>query len=374
MRRITTLVALTLVLSSAPFFDPGAGAARVWTTRVVPGDGDAIAAISCYSATKCVGVSKYSREVITTTNAGNSWVVHRPAAVGRYGFTSVKCVVPDTCLATALLGAAPTVGGAIYKSLDGGQHWYLNFQEKTPRNAAFKFSDVTCVTALRCLVSGTNGSAGFILHTDNGARSWTRARLPAQPRAGSILGVDCAGLNECFAVQGARATVYTSSDSGRSWTTLAIPNNFSRYETNKDTPTGLDAISCGSAAFCVAGGYIGHVNLQGTSEPFKWVTNNGGRSWSFTNPFASTGAKTPSAVSQNAISCTSREDCTMGLFYGYVYSTTDAGRSWTWEHAAPQSDNDVLSVACLGASHCLFSIMSNFPQRSVFAGRLWLER
>jgi photosystem II stability/assembly factor-like uncharacterized protein len=376
MRRLPTLlvVAFLLVGAAALTFHGRAGATGIWSTRTVPGNGEAIASISCYTATNCVGVSLFSREVIITSDAGDSWKVYQPRTVGRYGFTSVECVAPDTCLATGLLGAAPAVGAAVYKSTDGGRDWELSYQRKTPRNAGFKFNDVTCVTTSQCLVTGTDGIAGFILYTSDGARTWTRAHLPPQPRAGSILGIDCASARTCFAVQGTTALVYKSTNGGHDWTVLAIPRNFARYEKNKSTPTGLDAISCGTPSFCVAGGYIGHLNLQGTSEPFKWVTHNGGATWSFTNPFASTGAKTPSAVSQNAIACTSGVDCTMGLFYGDVYSTTDAGRTWTWDSAAPPSDNNVLSVACMSATRCLFSVISNFPQSSVFAGKLWMMR
>jgi photosystem II stability/assembly factor-like uncharacterized protein len=345
-----------------------------WTAQPVPGNGEAIADISCYSVTKCVGVSLFSREVITTSNAGASWVVHQPSSVGRYGFTSIKCLAPATCYATALLGAAPVVGGAVYKSTDGGRSWALTYQKKTPKNPAFRFSDVTCLTTAHCLLTGTDGSTGFILSTTDGGKVWTNTRLPPQPAGGSILGIDCTGARACFAVQNTTARVYKSNDGGVNWTALAIPSNFAPYESNKATPTGLDAISCGSAQFCVAGGYIGHLDLQGTSQPFKWVTRNGGLTWSYTNPFASTGAKTPSAVGQNAISCSSSNDCAMGLFYGYIYSTTDQGLTWTWEDHAPLSDNDVLSLACLSASHCLVSAMSNFPKKSVFAGMLWTER
>lgn len=374
--RASGLLLLALLAVGAGTLTAGAGAPALgtWSTRPVPGDGEAVADLNCFTSTRCVGVSLFSPQVITTADAGATWRVFKPRDVGRYGFTSVACVAPDTCYATALLGAAPPVGAAIYKSTDGGRRWNLAYRRSRPHDPAFRFSDVACLSDARCLVSGSDGSTGFILTTFDGGRDWTTARLPAQPRGGSILGIDCAAVDACFAVQDTSARVYKSTDGGRRWFALPVPANFAPYEHDPDTPTGLSAISCGSPSFCVAGGYIGHLNLTGTTQPFKWVTRDGGLRWSYTNPFASTGAKTPSAVSQNAISCNSANDCTMGLSYGYVYSTTDQGRNWAWENGAPLSDNDVLSVACLSASHCLVSAMSNFPKRSVFAGMLWTER
>ncbi len=346
---------------------------RTWSVGPVPGNGDAIAALSCFTATHCVGVSAFSREVIVSDNAGLTWQVYQPEEVGRYGFTSLDCVANGTCFAIATLGAAPSVGAAIYRSTNGGRSWIRVYRRRTPGNANFRFNDVSCLSATYCLVSGTTGTTGFILVTNTAGRFFTPATLPPQPVGGSIAGLDCVDESSCFAVQNTTARVYASSDTGRLWRALPVPANFTSYERNSVTPTGLSAISCGSPLFCVAGGYIGHLNMTGTTQPFKWVTRDGGKSWSYTNPFASTGARTPNAVGQNAVSCTTREACTMGLSYGDVYSTSDGGLSWSWELGAPQTDNDVLSVACPRVTKCLVSAISNFPKAHVFAGMLWRE-
>jgi photosystem II stability/assembly factor-like uncharacterized protein len=365
------ILAMAVSISLGP---PVGAQSRAWVIRPVPGNGEAIADLSCYSATRCVGVSGYSREVIVTANGGVTWRVFQPATVSGFGFTAVACLAPGVCYATALLGTVAPAGAAIYRSPDGGQRWYRVLERLTPRNHEFRFNDVTCMDPSHCLVSGTDGSEGFIYRTTTGGRTWVRARLPAQAAGGSILGLACAGPTSCLAVQNTDARVYRSTDGGRNWFALPVPANFVPYEKNAATPTGLDAISCGSTTFCVVGGYIAHLNLTGTTQPFKWVTRDGGASWSFLNPFASTGARTSNAVGQNAISCPTAEACVMGVAYGLVYSTSDRGRDWIANGRTPQGDNDVLSVACPTAGHCLIAAVSNFPKRATLAGMLWVER
>lgn len=363
------LVGVLATVAPAP---AGAGS-RPWSARPVPGNGEAIADLSCSSGTHCVGVSAFSREVIVTNDAGATWRTYQPRAVSPYGFTSVDCLTSGPCYATALLGARATAGAALYVSPDGGAHWRLVREHRASTQPGYRFNDVVCPTSARCLISGTTGASGFILVVETATHRWSSARLPAQSAGGSILGLTCVGRGFCLAAQDATARAYRSSDGGRTWRALPVPRAFAPYESNAATPTGLTSVSCGSVEFCVAGGFIGHLNLTGTTQPFKWVTRDGGSTWTYANPFASTGARTPNAVGQNAISCTSSVRCTMGLSYGLVYATVDGGRAWSWDPRTPQADNDVLSVACPRAGHCLVSAISNFPQRAVFAGMLWVE-
>ena len=376
-RRISKLLVVATLLSSSlalALATPVAAQPGAWLVRPVPGNGDAIADVSCATATRCVGVSGYSSEVIASANGGLTWRVYQPRGVSRDGFTSVDCLTSGSCYATAMLGAGGSAGAALYESVSGGRTWRAVLERRTPTNHRFRFNQVTCVSPSHCLVSGTDGSRGFILETTTAWRAWSHATVPAQPAGGSILGVSCASATACFAVQGTTARVYKSTDGGRRWRALPVPESFAPYERNPATPTGLSAISCGSPAFCVAGGYIGHLDFTGTTQPFKWVTRDGGATWSFLNPFASTGARTSNAVGQNAISCPTSAACTLGLSYGLVYATSDRGLDWIWDRRTPQSDNDVMSVACPSTSHCVISAMSNFPEKSVFAGMLWVER
>lgn len=372
--KLLVVVTLLLGVPSAAVSGPAGAQSRPWTVRPVPGNGDALADLSCATGSRCVGVSAYSNQVVTTADGGASWRTFRPRGVSDFGFTSLDCVTVATCYATALLGAGANAGGALYKTADGGARWTLVVEHRAPSRPDYRFNDVACPTRTHCLVSGTDGVAGFILVVRTTTRTFSRALVPRQPRGGSILGITCVGPNVCMAAQDAGARVYRSSDGGRVWRALAVPPAFAPYESNPATPTGISSIACGSARFCVAGGFIGHLNFTGTTQPFKWVTRDAGATWSFANPFASTGARTPNAVGQNAISCASAVSCTMGLSYGLVYATSDAGRSWMWVARTPQSDYDVLSVACPSAGHCLVSAISNFPKRSVFAGTLWVER
>ena len=371
--RFISVIILSIFIACAPISISHASI-PTWKVVAIPGDHDAIASTSCYSLKDCVGVSAFSGQVIISKDAGNSWVALHPRNVGRFGFTSVKCLKTKFCLATGQLGAMPSVGAGIYTSQNGGINWGTSLKVLSPNNPKFRFSDISCPTADVCLVSGTTGSKGVIYRTENSGEFWKSIVLPKQPPNGAIQAMSCPTSKVCYAVQGSKALVYKSLNGGLTWKSQLIPDSFNLFKNNKETPTGLDAISCGSVSFCVAGGFIAHINLQGTTQPIKWVTTNGGKSWYFTNSFASTGAKSTSAVSVHGIGCATNHDCTIGIFYGQVFKTTDAGKRWTRDQSVPSPNNNVLSMNCVTNSHCIVTVISIFPQKSFTSGQIWINR
>jgi photosystem II stability/assembly factor-like uncharacterized protein len=370
-----TLFALLLLGLAAPTSASGTPSTSPhWSIHAVPGDGDALSGVSCFSDTRCVGVSLGSRQVVTSVDGGVTWKVREAPRLASMGFTSLSCLTGGTCWATAVVGRTGPGGGAILRSDDAGVRWRSVRTLWAPGNATYRLNDVACTTPQRCLVSGTTGYRGFILTTMNGGRTWSQATLPAQPAAGSITGVHCGGALKCFALQGTRAQIYLSLDGGLTWKALPPPKNFTLYEGGHGTSSGLSAISCGSTDFCTVGGFIARPLLQATTEPIKWVTTDGGATWQFFSPFAETGAKSQFAISNGAISCFAGRSCELGLYYGYLYRTTDEGVSWQRDVTAPNLDSNVLSLSCTNVRHCVASVISNFPSTKLFEGSIWLYR
>jgi len=364
--------ALALSLSLLSITNSSASV-QTWRVVSVPGDHDAITGVSCYSAVNCVGVSEFSSQISISNTAGNTWIAIHPQNLGGFGFTSIKCLSNKFCLATGQIGSLPSIGAAIYSSHDGGINWKVSLKVSARHNSKFQLNDAACSTIKICLVSGTTGTEGILYRTINAGKSWKNVELPKQPPRGSIQGIACPSSTVCYTVQGSEALVYKSVNSGLSWKTLNVPTNFNLYGSDKDTPTGLDAIACGSENFCVAGGYIAHPKLQGTTQPIKWVTVNGGISWYFANSFASTGAKSTFAVNVHGISCSTSHDCTIGLSYGQLYTSSNAGRSWLRDQNIPSPNNNVLSVSCTSATHCIATAISIFPQKSFTSGEIWVS-
>lgn len=348
-----------------------ASAAVRWVVTGIPGDGVTLASIDCYSSSRCVGVSQGSNQVIISNNAGVSWTPRSGPRQARLGFTALDCLKTGMCLATSYLGTQLPTGGAILLSVDGGRHWSVIRTRKAPSFSEYRLNSVTCSTWRDCLVAGTNGKAGFVLVSHNAGMTWWAGRLPRQPAHGTITSVACASALNCFAAQGVGALVYGSSNAGRTWHKLIVPRTFASYSSAPGVVTGLGALSCGSRSFCVAGGFIAHTRLQASTEPFKWVTNDGGVKWRFDQPFAVTGAKTVAAISNGAIDCLASKQCVLGLAYGYVYKTRNAGVAWQRDERAPRFDANVLSVSCRALTRCLVSASSNFPSTQALHGWIW---
>jgi photosystem II stability/assembly factor-like uncharacterized protein len=363
------IVACTLFLEVVP----ASGVISSWRVERVVGNGEAIADISCYSASRCVGVSIGSSQVSLSKDDGAHWSALRGPREASLGFTSLDCVKPAVCFATVVLGSLAPGGGAVLESVDGGHHWRVDLSRAKPKDPNYRMNDVSCVGANSCLVTGTTGATGFIFFTRDGGREWNNSRLAVQPAHGVINGATCVTTTQCLAGQGAGAYVYRSLNGGRDWTIVRPPPTFTSYESEKGVLTGISALSCGSAKFCVAGGFIAQTQLQGTTEPFSWVSHDGGITWSFTQPFAATGAKSPSAISIGAISCTSALACELGLSYGYIYSTSNGGVTWVRDLGAPDADSNVLSLACVEPTRCIGSVISNFPSHKLFEGSLWIH-
>lgn len=372
--RLTILVGvLTMVIFPLSLWPAGASGVSTWHVERVVGNGEALIDVSCTGAENCVGVSIGSRQVALSNDGGERWRAVRGPRAAALGFTAVDCVAPATCMATTVLGSLSPSGGAVVKSRDGGRHWRVVFKRIKPNEPDYRLNDVSCINASSCLVTGTTGTKGFIFYTRNGGRTWMNAQLPQQPADGTINGVTCATRSRCLAAQGAMATIYRSDDGGRTWSPEVPPRAFTSYEKEKGVLTGINALSCGSGSFCVAGGFIAQTRLQGTTEPFKWVSRNGGASWNFAQPFAATGAKSPAAISVGAISCTSSLDCILGLSYGYIYSTNDGGVRWVRDTSAPRADSNVLSVARVAQHQYIASVISNMPSKKLFQGSLWVS-
>ena len=333
-----------------------------------------MATVDCFTPLRCVGVSTGSSQVTVSLDGGRTWRAHRGPTFAQLGFTSLSCDRAGDCLATAALGTMLPAGALVAASVDGGVHWREILVRRAPGNLRYRFNDVLCSTRARCLVTGTDGTRGFILVTTNAGRTWQSARLPNQPAEGSIAAVACPSDVECLATQATRAQVYRSLDAGRTWTVLSVPAPFARVLSEKGVVTGLTALSCGSSTFCVAGGYIAHTQLQSTTEPFKWVTTDAGRTWRFDPPFAVTGAKSPAAISTGAIACVSDTACILGLSYGDVYATSDAGATWVRDRGAPALDSNILSLTCPSLPRCVASVISNFPSGQLLKGSIWVRR
>jgi photosystem II stability/assembly factor-like uncharacterized protein len=164
----------------------------------------------------------------------------------------------------------------IYKTIDGGAHWDLQFANTDPKVFldAMAFWDAERGIAFSDSVDGRF----VILTTGNGGRSWERVaaeRLPAAlPGEGAFAasGTNVALIGHDQAWIGTTASrVLRSSDGGRSWTAAATPLATGQA-------TGIFSIAFRDATHGVIVG--GDYRKESEAVDNAAVTTDGGATWS----------------------------------------------------------------------------------------------
>jgi photosystem II stability/assembly factor-like uncharacterized protein len=199
---------------------------------------------------------------------------------------------------------------------------------------------VSCATATDCYELsqtplGTN--ARFLVSTDGGA-SWT---LVATSLGDSFDQLSCPAPGDCYAstfilalsgTMPALPELAHTTDSGRTWSIVAIPSGF--------VPAHL---SCRTALDCLV------LGIQRTSEGTTrvLVTTDGGKTWS--------GSALPGSPLSEAAVCVSATSCyaTAGGSGPYeLFHSMSGGASWQllWRFPA---DVQLVSVACPTGTECL---------------------
>jgi len=158
---------------------------QTWTSEPQPPDGAQLGAVSCTSATSCIGVGTLLDSVthissgvaFSTTNLGASWTEQTLPGGTPSNLTSIACPANSVCYAGGRGGTVMTT--------NGGSSW---------TSSANSASLLTCSTSKSCV--SADGSA--MTHTTNGGSSWSATTV--NPGSGSFIGITCTASGECFAV------------------------------------------------------------------------------------------------------------------------------------------------------------------------------
>ncbi len=318
------------------------GPASAWTvTQVDTSISPPLAAVSCASASLCV-VSGYG-SVLTSgqpTDDTGAWTVESSSTEPSFG---LSCPLTSLCVGAGgdwVNASTEPRGGALTWVAE--MAWIYPISLWNPEAEYFGLSGtVSCVSALLCVADGTteNDFSSLVISTDptggeaqwhivgNGLHKAEEAgnKVPPPYLGDPILGVSCASVSLCLAVDAA-GNVLSSSDPTSSESTWAV----APVETNV-----LDGVSCPSEGLCVAVDEAGDV-----------VTS--------TDPAGGTGAWTVSSVDAphqlTAVSCvTGSSLCVVTDDEGNVLVSSDpTGGARAWSIADIDSD--------AGASHALTAI------------------
>jgi photosystem II stability/assembly factor-like uncharacterized protein len=274
MKRLPALLFTATLVFTATLF------AQTW----VPQAGNTRASLRGVSAVYHKADRKTDAKTVWASGSGGTWLVtHDGGATWRASkvpgaealdFRGIRALDARTVY---LMSAGSGDKSRIYKTIDGGDHWTLQFTNPDPKGFldAIAFWD-----AQHGIVVGDQlDGRAEILTTDDGGAHWQHQTAPpGLPNEGSF-----AASNSCLAVLGRKdawfatggpgaARVFHSKDRGRSWTVAATPMR------NDGAAAGIFSLAFADARHGIAVG--GDYSKDKEDRQNIAVTNDGGRTWS----------------------------------------------------------------------------------------------
>lgn len=259
--------------------------------------------------------------VLRTTNGGQSWQNVSVRGADSLDFRDVHAVSADVAYVMSA-GLAEQGQARIYKTMDGGRNWTLQWSDTTKGVFldGMAFWDATHGVALSDAVDGKI----VIVRTEDG-RTWQKvdpnnipAALPGEGAfAASGTSIAVQGKSNAWIATGAstEARVYRSTDQGRTWQVFGT-----------GVPAGPSAGFFGIAfadakrGIAVAGDY----QIARSSGDVTMVTRDGGVSWQRASKWPSQGITGGVVLVRGAATPTF---AAVGA-YGTAF-TTDFGATWT---------------------------------------------
>lgn len=283
---------------------------QTWTSEPTPWPA-VVQSVACETATTCWEVGQTQRYngfsssafAAVTTDDGRSWqsIVGSPgappaaevdSALGGISYLDdVACPSPTSCLALSAPGPDPNSGVVQLELVGGAPHatvlatlptgWAPAFNENTTGNGYPVSYALTCTSAQRCLLAGSEfknpGSEdgkGQILETVDAGSDWHV--VENSKIRGGVSSVACPSTSLCVAVLNAplhrnqKASVIATFDGMRMWSVQRTPKGIAD----------LDTVWCTDASGCLAVGTVRDGTSSESSGPgIILFSTNGGRAW-----------------------------------------------------------------------------------------------
>ncbi|MFL5780015.1 MAG: hypothetical protein ACJ760_01760, partial [Thermoleophilaceae bacterium] len=331
MRRLLLVATAFLVCSAGP----AAAAPLTWTApvhldRFQPfGSNSPAFSVSCAGTQLCVALGGSEGYATVSTNPASdspTWSIPRPLTNDGHGGRAVSCPSASFC-------AAVNVGGQVLTSANPGAAspvWTATtvpFPAGDIKNGLLEH--VSCPTTSFC---AANDDAGYVYASTNpGAASPTWVATANPVGAGPLT---CSSSALCVTTDN-KDGVSVSTNPGAATPVWSAPVDI--------TPGGnwLDAISCPTVTFCLAGSSDGlayrSVNPTAASPVWTEIT-------------------TTAAYHVRGLSCPTPDMCTASGNAGAITSTNPGAATPTWRF---RNIGALGSVACGTASFCLVPDLSD---------------
>jgi hypothetical protein len=290
--------ASNILISTNPTRGPMA-----WTIAPVFSAGtssEGISGVSCPSASLCVAVDTAGTVLASTDPAGGPTAWTTVASDPGTQFTAISCPSVSLCVAAG--------GQTILTSTDpapGGSAWI-----STPL-ASGTVGSLSCPSVSLCVATNNPGRVMTSTDPTGGVKAWKYTSIPTETNdLNPVSAVSCPSASLCVVAGGANGAVFTSTDpasGASSWTRAAIPGD-------------LTGVSCPSVSLCVGSDISGHVFTS---------TNPAGGASAWTT--AGLYPNIPSAATVAQVSCPSITLCVaIGPNGSFLTSTDPAGGANTW--------------------------------------------
>lgn len=339
-------------------------------STTLPTPVNALVAVSCPTATRCVAVGSTvgvngapnGASIVTSSNGGASWTVAVvPPTVGF--LSDVSCIDARRCVAVGQAGQAGSGSGAIVATSNGGTTW-------TPQSVVAGAGDVTTVSCLpdgSCMAVAT-GALGAIALVDNGAAGWTQVGV-LPPGMSGATSISCTDNQDCWAtartmpdVDHVVGTVAVTADGGAHWAASPVPsgmgflNGVSCQPTSASTSSGAAGSGASGVDCVVVGTTSSTLDAVRSGRGVILTSTNGGASWT-------SETVTAFAAALNDVSCTGPGSCVaVGTSVSgpddagiTILTGNDTGAANSvWKGAASVGSPQALtSVSCISTSACV---------------------
>jgi photosystem II stability/assembly factor-like uncharacterized protein len=163
--------------------------------------------------------------ILKSIDEGKTWQRLHVAGGGALDF---RGIVAFNASAAYVMSSGEGEKSRIYKTIDGGETWNLQYTDKRKE---FFLDTIACLTETHCFALGDPLDGKFLLLSTTDGEHWGPLLTPGMPAALPTEGAFAAS-NTClfvsgkeifFGTGGPAARVFHSSDSGHTWTVAETP-------------------------------------------------------------------------------------------------------------------------------------------------------
>ena len=211
--------------------------------------------------------------ILRSVDSGTTWTQLTVPGASDLDFRDIEGFDADVAYVLSIGDGAKS---RIYKTIDGGKSWKLQYSDKRP---GFFLDSLACSSRTHCVALSDPVDGKFlVLGTDDGDH-WNelpRDRMPAAlPKEGAFAASGTA-ITLCdagiyFATGGPKARVFHSPDAGQTWTVTETPI------ASGNASSGIFSIACQGSDLLVAvgGDYLQPANAANVAI----YSDDAGKSW-----------------------------------------------------------------------------------------------